>query len=166
MFSCQDSVVDKFPAFHNDLRQRRELIATTMSFYEELKRRNVARVAVLYVITSWLILQIADVAVSLLGLPEWVGKTIFLFLGLGFPLALIFSWVYEMTPEGLKKDEGIDHGQSIKSGTGRRITVLIIVMLALAIAVVVVDRLIPETTRVVNVPSPEVMGDTDAAGSA
>ena len=101
-----------------------------MSFYEELKRRNVAKVAVLYVIASWLILQIADVSVSLLGLPQSVGKTIFLFLGLGFPLALIFSWVYEMTPEGLKKEKDIDRSQSVTHETGRKINVLIIVMLA------------------------------------
>ncbi len=108
-----------------------------MTFLEELKRRNVVKVAVLYVIATWLLLQVADVGVSLLGLPESIGKVIFLILALGFPLALIFSWVYEMTPEGLKKEKDIDRTQSIAPDTGRKINILIIVMLALAIGAVV-----------------------------
>jgi hypothetical protein len=89
-----------------------------MSFYEELKRRNVAKVAALYVIASWLMLQIADVGVSLLSLPAWVGKTVFLFLVLGFPFVLIFSWVYEMTQDGLMKEKDIDRSQSSTPETG------------------------------------------------
>jgi len=119
-----------------------------MSFLEELKRRNVVKVAVLYVIATWLLLQVADVGVSLLGLPDSIGKVIFLILALGFPLALIFSWVYEMTPEGLKKEKDIDRSQSVTPDTGRKINVLIIAMLALAIGAVVLDRLIPESTPV------------------
>jgi hypothetical protein len=140
-----------------------------MSVFEELNRRNVAKVAVLYVVASWLIPQIAEVGVSLLGLPDWIGKTVFLLLALGFPLVLIFSWVYEMTPEGLKKEKDIDRSQSITPETGRKINVLIIVMLALAIGAVVVDRLMPETETVVEMPlgeegtgSPELTGTNSA----
>jgi TolB-like protein/predicted Zn-dependent protease len=133
-----------------------------MSFLEELKRRNVVKVAVLYVITTWLLLQVADVGVSLLGLPDFIGKVIFLILALGFPLALIFSWVYEMTPEGLKKEKDIDRTQSIAPDTGRKINILIIVMLALAIGAVVADRLIPETTPVADAP----IGDDPVATAA
>ena len=82
--------------------------------------------------------------VSLLGLPEFIGKTVFLFLALGFVPALIFAWVYEMTPEGLKLEKDVDRSQSITTDTGGKINVVIVVMLALAIAAVVVDRLIPE----------------------
>ena len=89
-------------------------------------------------------LQVADVGVSLLGLPEFIGKTVFLFLALGFVPALIFAWVYEMTPEGLKLEKDVDRSQSITTYTGGKINVVIVVMLALAIAAVVVDRLIPE----------------------
>jgi len=123
-----------------------------MSFFEELKRRNVVKVAVLYIVATWLLLQVADVGVSLLGLPDSIGKVIFLILAIGFPLALIFSWVYEMTPEGLKKETEIDRSQSIAPDTGRKINALIIGMLALAIGAVVVDRLIPETTPVAETP--------------
>ncbi len=137
-----------------------------MTFLEELKRRNVVKVAVLYVIATWLLLQVADVGVSLLGLPESIGKVIFLILALGFPLALIFSWVYEMTPEGLKKEKDIDRTQSIAPDTGRKINILIIVMLALAIGAVVFDRLIPETTPVADAPIIDDAVETAAVDSA
>jgi TolB-like protein/Tfp pilus assembly protein PilF len=114
-----------------------------MTFYEELKRRNVVKVTVLYIVASWLILQIADVLSSLLPVPEWTGSLVFLFLALGFPLVLIFSWVYELTSEGLKRERDVDRSQSITHETGRKINIVIVVMLALAIATVVVDRLMP-----------------------
>ncbi len=138
----------------------------TTTFFQELKRRNVARVAVLYIIASWLILQVADVGVSLLGLPEWIGKAIFLLLALGFPLALIFSWVYEMTPEGLKKEKDIDRSQSITPATGHKINVLIIVLLILAIGTVVLDRLMPQSTPVVEMTAIEEGEETAAADPA
>jgi len=116
-----------------------------MSLIAEIKRRNVAKVAVLYIVAAWLILQVADVGVSLLELPDWVGKTIFLLLALGFPLALIFSWVYELTPEGLKREKDIERSQSITHETGRKINVLIIVLLIAAIATVLLDRFIPRS---------------------
>jgi adenylate cyclase len=73
------------------------------SVWGELRRRNVVRVAVAYAITSWLILQLTDVLIPLLTLPEWVGKLVLLMLVVGFPLALFLAWAYELTPEGLKK---------------------------------------------------------------
>ena len=72
------------------------------SFWGELKRRNVVRVAIAYAIVSWLTLQLTDVLMPLLGLPEWVGRFVFLLLVIGFLLALILSWAYELTPEGVK----------------------------------------------------------------
>lgn len=105
-----------------------------MSFFDELKRRNVVKMTLLYAVASWLILQVADLSVSLLELPHWIGKTIFLLLALGFPFVLIFSWVYEMTPEGLRRETNINSGQSIKPAIGHKMNVLIVVMLALAIS--------------------------------
>jgi TolB-like protein/Tfp pilus assembly protein PilF len=133
-----------------------------MSFYEELKRRNVARVAVLYVIASWLLLQVTDVLSSLLPVPEWAGSFVVMLLLLGFLPVMIFSWVYEMTPEGLKREKDIDRSQSITPDTGRKINVLIIVMLALAIVTVVADRLIPETTTVTATSAIEELVETEA----
>jgi TolB-like protein/Tfp pilus assembly protein PilF len=100
-------------------------------------------VAVLYIVASWLILQVADVLSSLLPVPEWTGSLVFIFLALGFPLVMVFSWIYELTPEGLKREQEVDRSQSITHQTGRKINILIIVMLALAIGSVVADRLIP-----------------------
>jgi hypothetical protein len=73
------------------------------SLWGQLKRRNVVRVALAYVIVSWLILQLVDVLIPLLALPGSVGRLIFLFLLVGFFLALFFAWAYELTPEGLKR---------------------------------------------------------------
>ncbi|HSM68684.1 MAG TPA: tetratricopeptide repeat protein [Xanthomonadales bacterium] len=75
-----------------------------MSFFAELKRRNVYRVAVLYVIVGWLVLQVTDVTMSLLALPEWTGRLVFVLLALGFPIALVLAWAFELTPEGLRRE--------------------------------------------------------------
>ena len=119
-----------------------------MSFYEELKRRNVAKVAVLYIIAAWLLLQVTDVLSSLLTVPEWTGSLVVLLLLLGFFPVMIFSWVYEMTPEGLKKEKDIDRSQSITPETGRKINTLIIVLLVLAIGGLIADRLMPEKATI------------------
>ena len=71
-----------------------------MSLFEGLKRRNVVKAAVLYVVASWLVLQIVDVLSSLLPVPDWTGSLVFVLLVAGFLPVLIFSWVYELTPEG------------------------------------------------------------------
>ena len=92
------------------------------SVWVELKRRNVVRVAIAYVIVSWLILQLSDVLISMLGLAESVGKLIFLFLLVGFPLALFFAWAFELTPEGVKKEKDVDRSESVTHVTGQRKT--------------------------------------------
>ena len=117
-----------------------------MSFYEELKRRNVVKAVVLYVVASWLILQIADVLFDAMELPSTWVRLVLAILILGFPLALIFSWVFEITPEGLQREKDVDRSQSITADTGRKVNVLIIVMLALAIAVVVMDQLMGQVS--------------------
>ncbi|MGI9263785.1 MAG: hypothetical protein ACR2QU_02575 [Gammaproteobacteria bacterium] len=129
-----------------------------MGLIGELKRRNVIRVAVLYLVAGWLVIQIADVIFPALGVPDFGLRFIIGFLIVCFPLALIFSWVYEMTPEGLKKEREIDRTQSITPETGQKINALIIVLLVLAIVAVVADRLIPEPPA-----EPEVRAQQDAA---
>lgn len=104
------------------------------SFFTELRRRNVLRVAFVYLVAAWLILQVADLIVPILNLPDWSSKLIFLLLILGFPISLILAWAFEMTPEGLKKEKDVDRSQSIASQTGRRIDFVIIGALALALA--------------------------------
>lgn len=117
-----------------------------MSVLQELKRRNVIRVGVLYLVAAWLLLQLTDVLSSLLSVPESVGSIVVMLLVLGFFPVLIFSWVYEMTPEGLKREVDIDRSISVTPETGKKINTLIVVLLVLAIAGLIADRLIPETS--------------------
>ena len=82
------------------------------SVWEELKRRNVVRVTVAYVIAAWLLAQVAEFSTETFGAPAWVLRIFVIFLVLGLPLAVILAWAYEMTPEGLKKADEVDVGQS------------------------------------------------------
>ncbi len=124
------------------------------SLWGELKRRNVVRVTVSYVIVGWLILQFADVLVPLLALPEWVGRLIFLLLLVGFPLALFFAWAYELTPEGLKKEKDVEHSESITHITGRKLDFVIIGVLLVALAMFAVERfvLLPDPAPAIEAP--------------
>ena len=92
------------------------------------------RVVFVYLVVSWLVLQIADLIIPILGLPEWSSKLIFLLLILGLPIALILAWAYEMTPDGLKKEKDVDRDASITRETGRKIDFAIIGALVLALA--------------------------------
>ena len=108
-----------------------------MSLFSELKRRNVIRVIVLYVISSWVILQAADVLGGMLPVPDWTGSFVFLLLVLAFPFVVIFSWVYEITPEGIKREQEVRPEESITHETGRRLEILIGVVAVLAIVIVI-----------------------------
>ena len=104
-----------------------------MPILKELKRRNVFRVGIAYVVTSWLLLQFADIVLQNIAAPGWVMQVFMLALGLGFPLALFFAWAYELTPEGLKREKDVDRSESITPQTGRRLDFLIIAALVLAV---------------------------------
>jgi TolB-like protein/tetratricopeptide (TPR) repeat protein len=110
------------------------------SVWDELRRRNVVRVAIAYAIVSWLILQLADVLIPLLSLPEWVGRLVFLILVIGFALALIFAWVFELTPEGIQRDSKVSHNKSVSQHTGRRLNFLIIGAFVIALGYTVISR--------------------------
>ena len=114
-----------------------------MTFFNELKRRNVFRMAVLYLVAGWVVLQIADVLFDPLGLPDWTFRLVLILLLLGFPFALIFAWVFEMTPEGLKRERDVDRSTSVVAHTGRKMSTLIVVLLLVAIAGLVFNRLVP-----------------------
>jgi len=113
-----------------------------VSFLAELKRRNVFRVGAAYAVTAWVLLQILDVVGDILELPEWGGKLILVILVVGFFLALVFAWAFELTPEGLKRDREVDRSQSIAAQTGRKLDRMIIGILALAVAYLLVDKLL------------------------
>lgn len=109
--------------------------------FQELKRRNVIRVAVAYLISGWLVLQVADLVIDGIGAPDWVMKFLLLLGLLGLPIVLVFSWAYELTPEGVKREKDVDRSESITHDTGRKLNIVTIGMLVAVLAVVAIDRL-------------------------
>ncbi|MEJ2275428.1 MAG: hypothetical protein P8Y01_12780, partial [Woeseiaceae bacterium] len=103
-----------------------------MNIFNELRRRNVFRVGIAYVIVAWLLLQVADTLGPALRLPEWFQSGVVFVLILGFPLVLIFAWAFELTPEGLKREKEVDRGQSITGETGQKLNYTIIGLLLVA----------------------------------
>jgi fucose permease len=91
------------------------------NFFSELKRRNVYKVAVAYAVVSWLIIQIATQVFPFFEVPNWAVRLVVLLLILGFPAALIFSWAFEITPEGIKRESEVGSGTSLSKKTGRKI---------------------------------------------
>ena len=104
-----------------------------MSLFAELKRRNVFRVGIAYAVVAWLVMQVADVMIDNIGAPPWLFKFIVLLLAIGLPVALLFAWAFEMTPEGLKRESEVDRSQSITNHTGRKLDRMIIFVLVLAV---------------------------------
>lgn len=118
-----------------------------MSFFAELKRRNVIKVAAAYVIVGWLIMQAGEVLSPALHLPDWINSALAFFLILGFPLALIFAWAFEMTPEGLKKEKDVDRSRSITSATGKKLNHTITIVLVSALGLFAFDKFILDPGR-------------------
>jgi TolB-like protein len=114
----------------------------SMSFFGELKRRNVFRVGIAYVLAAWVLLQIVDFSLEVIAAPDWILQVFVLAAAVCFPVFLVFAWVFEMTPEGIKKESEIDRSQSITPHTGRKLDRAIIVFLALAVLFLLVDKFI------------------------
>ena len=111
-----------------------------MSLFGELKRRNVFRVAVAYLITAWLLVQLADILIPMLTLPEWVARLIVLLLIILFIPTLIAAWALELTPDGLKLEKHVDRSESITPHTGKKLNSITIGILALAVVVLLIDK--------------------------
>jgi TolB-like protein/thioredoxin-like negative regulator of GroEL len=112
-----------------------------MSLFDELKRRNVFRVAIAYILLGWAVLQGADFLLDLAGAPEWVIR-VFAIAGLvGFPFALFLAWAFELTPEGIKRESEVDRSQSITPSTGKTLNRVIIGLLVLIIVLMAVERM-------------------------
>jgi len=112
-----------------------------VSFFAELKRRNVFKVGIAYLVTVWLLIQVADILLENIGAPAWVLQTLFVVLGVGFFITLFFAWAFEMTPEGVKREKEIDRSQSIAPQTGKKLNNTILILMALAIAYLLFDKL-------------------------
>lgn len=117
-----------------------------MSIFAELKRRNVFRVALLYIAASWLVLQVFELLGGLSGAPPWVFRFVFALLLICFPLVLAFSWVFEITPQGLKREQSIAAQASITIMTGRKITRITLLLIVVASLVAGVNYFMSDST--------------------
>ena len=111
-----------------------------MRLISELRRRNVLRMAALYAVAAWLIVQVAGVLIDLANLPDWIGTTVLWLLAIGFPIALIFSWFYEITPAGISLEKDVDRSESITHVTGRRLDFIVISLLCAAVILFAYDK--------------------------
>jgi len=119
------------------------------SFWSELKRRNVFKVAATYAIVSWIALQVADTVFPALNVPPWVLSLLTVLLLLGFPIALLLAWAFELTPDGIKPTTAVSIEHSIRPQTGQRLNYVMTAGLALLLIVVVLDKYVfepPATT--------------------
>src|SRR5450759_2815367 len=102
------------------------------NFLGELKRRNVYKVAVAYAVVGWLLIQVATQVFPFFEIPNWAVRLVVLVIIVGFPIAVVCSWAFELTPEGIRREGEVDRSRSITRGTGRKLTALIVVVAALA----------------------------------
>jgi len=118
-----------------------------MSFIAELKRRNVFRVAIAYVIVAWLVLQVADVVLNNVAAPQWVFWATLMLLAIGLLVVVVFAWVFELTPQGLKREKDVDRSRPGTTQTRKKLDRLIIGALVLALGYFAVDKFVLSDQR-------------------
>jgi len=149
-------ILDKIPYMHHHRSSQSRGATESMSLFNELKRRNVFRVGAAYIVAAWLVIQVVETLFPVYGLSDAAIRIVVLFpvyglsdaairivvaiLGVGLIPVLILSWVFEFTPEGLKKDADVDSERSITRGTGRKLDRIILVVLALALGYFAFDK--------------------------
>lgn len=134
-------------------------------FLQELQRRNVIRMALTYLVVSWLLLQVGDLLFEALRLDDSALTVMVVILALGFIPVVVFSWIYELTPEGVKRESEVDRSQSVTAQTGQRLNIAIVVLLSAALALFAWDRFGPNNksaspATVVNAPDQGLSGPT------
>jgi TolB-like protein/Tfp pilus assembly protein PilF len=112
-----------------------------LSFFKELKRRHIFRVAVAYLAIAWMLIEVAGTLFPGFGVPEWAFRFVVIVLVLGFVPVLVFSWAYEITPEGLKRERDVSHDAASVQNTARRLDKLTIGLIIVALVFIVTDRL-------------------------
>ncbi len=117
------------------------------SVWTELRRRNVVKVAVAYAIVGWLLVEVASVVLPTFKAPEWIMQVFTFLVIVGFPLALILAWAFELTPEGIKREKDVDRSQSITHLTGRKFDFFIIAALVLALGFFAFDKFVLDPSR-------------------
>ena len=116
----------------------------SVTLIQELKRRNVFRVGIAYAVGAWVLLQVLDVVGEILDLPAWGGKLILAILVVGFFIALVVAWAFELTPEGVKRESEVDRRQSVTPQTGRKIDRAIIGLLVIAVIILLWDKFLTD----------------------
>jgi TolB-like protein/Tfp pilus assembly protein PilF len=120
------------------------------NFFGELKRRNVYKVAIAYAVVAWLLMQVASQIFPFFEIPNWGVRFVVLAIIIGFPIALILAWAFELTPEGIKRTEDVDASKSIRHKTGRKLDFFIIAVLLLVISILLFQRLHPNVSPAVS----------------
>ena len=108
-------------------------------FWEQLRRRNVVKVGASYAVVAWIALQAAEILLPTFGAPAWVMRVFASALILGFPVVLVLAWVFEVTPEGIKRTSDIPEGENIRPATSRRLNYLLGGLLGVAVIFLAVD---------------------------
>jgi TolB-like protein len=111
-----------------------------VSLFGELKRRNVFRVGAAYAVVAWIVLQVSDTMVPALRLPDWVQSAVVLLLLLGFPIALLLAWAFELTPDGVKREAEIDRSESAATGGRRPLDYVIFTLLLVIVGIFAYDK--------------------------
>jgi len=116
------------------------------NFFAELKRRNVYKVAIAYAVVAWLLMQVASQIFPFFEIPNWAVRLVVLLLIIGFPVALILAWAFELTPEGIKRTEDVDFSKSVRRKTARKLDFLIIAVLLVVISILLFQRVHPNVS--------------------
>src|SRR5215475_383296 len=130
-----------------ELAARLQRCSEKRSFFTELKRRNVYKVAVAYAVAAWLLIQAASILFPTFDAPPWLMQIFVVILVIGFPAALVFSWAFEMTPEGIVRESEVEHGKPITRRTGRKIVAMTIVLAIFAAGLLIFQILHPSVGR-------------------
>ena len=137
-----------------------------MGLIAELRRRNVFRMMGLYLVGAWLITQVAGTLIPMFEAPAWISRSVVILLAIGFVPALVFAWVFELTPQGLKRDAEVAPEESIAPQTARRMDRMIIVVLVLALLYFGVDKFVLAPHREVAFVAPTVKAGAERPATA
>src|SRR5438094_4326834 len=151
--------------FAHDGPGQRPIEVSERNFFAELKRRNVYKVAIAYAVVAWLLIQAASIFFPAFDAPPWVMKIFIIVIIFGFPVALIFSWAFEITPEGIKLESEIEPNKSIKRRTGRRIIALTIALAVVAVGLFVYQMVRPDRRQGVEGGAPATPQSEGLAGA-
>ena len=127
-----------------------------LSLFSELKRRSVFKVAAAYLVVAWLVMQIADVILNNFDAPDWAFKVLTLLLAMGLPSVVFFAWAFELTPEGLRREQDIEQSASSAPRTGRKLAFVAVIVLSIAVFFFAADRMMVDGGSAVPSASIEV----------